>query len=71
MWVVTIKAAVNHYAKTRGTEVYQQWIGYYDSSSTKQARKDTLWEGRGRVIQTGDSPEDSVTTDWYSFDWNS
>jgi hypothetical protein len=47
------------------------WIGYYDGSSTKQARKDTLWEGRGRVIQTGDSPEDSVTTDWYSFDWNS
>jgi hypothetical protein len=46
-------------------------IGYYDGSSTKQARKNTLWEGRGKVIQTGNSPEDSVTTDWYSFDWNS
>jgi hypothetical protein len=104
----TIKAAVNHYAKTKGTEVplwesrldhshditattsmkllamlqgawsmvvrriptinNGDWIGYYDGSSTKQTCKDTLWEGRGRVIQTGDLPEDSVTTDWYSFD---
>jgi hypothetical protein len=89
----TIKAAVNHYAKFRGTEVpllesrldhshyitattgmkllamlqgawsmvvrrnptinNGDWISYYDGSSTMQARKDTLWEGRDRVIQRG------------------
>jgi hypothetical protein len=44
------------------------WVAYYDGSTTKQARKNMMWVGRGKVLEAGPDPKDSVTTEWYSLD---
>jgi hypothetical protein len=44
------------------------WVAYYDGSTTKQALKDVMWAGRGKVLEAGPDPKDSVTTEWYSPD---
>jgi hypothetical protein len=44
------------------------WVAYSDGSTTKQACKDVIWVGRGKVLEAGPDPKDSVTTEWYSPD---
>jgi hypothetical protein len=59
-WLVVVRC---HPTNEKG-----DWVAYNDGSTTKQSCKDVIWAGRGKVLEVGLDPKDSVTTEWYSPD---